>query len=409
MSLNETPSSNRLHIGFFGRTNAGKSSLVNAITGQQMAIVSDVKGTTTDPVQKAMELLPIGPVVIIDTPGLDDTGNLGEQRIKKTFEILRKTDFVVLVVDGKNAVSQKHIAMSEYEQRILQETKERKLPYIVAVTKEDTLTEEEKTLLEKSEIMDENSILLSNDNEEKIKTLKELMGKIGKGEGEERPLIRDLLEPEDVVVLVTPIDEAAPKGRMILPQQQTIRDILDADAICMVCKEHQLTKTLASLEKSPKLVVTDSQAFKLVDKLTPKDIALTSFSILFARKKGNLELQVAGAEAISQLEDGDRILISEGCTHHRQCGDIGTQKLPKLIRKFTGKDVCFEFTSGNQFKEELSKYRLIIHCGACMLNEQEMKYRLKYAQKCGIPMTNYGVAIAYMNGILYRSLELFQK
>lgn len=408
MSLNATPSSDRLHIGFFGKTNAGKSSLLNSITGQDISIVSDVKGTTTDPVKKAMELLPIGPVMLIDTPGLDDSGELGKMRINKTLEMLRKTDLVILVVDGKELVAQQTIQLSSHEKEVLDEAINRNLPYLIVISKEDKLTETEKAKINESTILKEHGILVSVTDQDKMTKLKQLIGEIGQSASADKPLIRDLLEPEDVVVLVTPIDEAAPKGRMILPQQQTIRDILEADAISVVCKEFQLKKTLESLKTPPKLVVTDSQAFKVVNELTPKEIMLTSFSILFARKKGNLEVQVKGAEEIAKLEDQDCVLISEGCTHHRQCGDIGTQKLPKLLKKYTGKDIRFEFTSGNHFEKDLSKYALVIHCGACMLNEQEMQYRLNQALQMNVPMTNYGVAIAYMNGILYRSLEPFQ-
>lgn len=409
MSLNGTPSSNRLHIGFFGKTNAGKSSLMNGIIGQKLAIVSSKKGTTTDPVQKAMELLPIGPVVMIDTPGLDDEGELGRQRIEKTFEILRKIDFILLTVDGEELLKQEDSCLSKYEKDILLEAEKRSLPYLVVITKKDCLSSKQVEQLRESSFWTKDCILVSTMDAEDMNLVKDTIGRKGKDAILERPLIADLLKSDDVVVLVTPIDEAAPKGRMILPQQQTIRDILDADAVCMVTKEFQLAHTLASLKQPPKMVVTDSQAFKVVNEIVPKEIPLTSFSILFARKKGNLEQQVAGAEQISKLKDGDRVLISEGCTHHRQCGDIGTEKLPKLLKKFTGKELQISFTSGTQFAKTLDEYALIIHCGACMLNDQEMKYRLETAKKNQIPMTNYGVAIAYMNGILYRSLEPFRK
>lgn len=401
MSLNETPSANRLHIGIFGNRNAGKSSLLNAITGQELAVVSDVKGTTTDPVSKAMELLPLGPVVFIDTPGLDDEGELGQKRIEKSFEILRKIDFAILVLDGQDAW------LSPAEEELLGILKEKELPFVIAINKLDAMSKaQEKMIIQTKWAKEYPYLFVSSLTKEGVDKLKNYIAH-GKKTDRQKDLIKDMLKPEDVVVLVTPIDEAAPKGRLILPQQQTIRDILDGNAICMVTKEITLKETLDSLKNPPKMVVTDSQAFKVVDEMTPIDIPLTSFSILFARLKGDLAQQVKGAAAIGTLQDGARVLISEGCTHHRQCGDIGTEKLPKLLKKFTGKELNLSFTSGTGFEKDLTGFDLIIHCGGCMLNEKEMKYRLAEAKRQGVPMTNYGVAIAYMNGILERSLGLF--
>ncbi|MBE5900917.1 MAG: [FeFe] hydrogenase H-cluster maturation GTPase HydF [Lachnospiraceae bacterium] len=401
MSLNETPSANRLHIGIFGNRNAGKSSLLNAITGQELAVVSEVKGTTTDPVSKAMELLPLGPVVLIDTPGLDDEGELGQKRMEKSFEVLRKIDFAIVVLDGQDA------RLSNAQKELLEILKDKKLPFVIAINKLDAMSKAQEKMIEKTDWAKIYPyVFVSSLTKEGVDKLKNYIAH-GIQETGQRDLIKDLLEPKDVVVLVTPIDAAAPKGRMILPQQQTIRDILDGNAICMVTKETTLPETLESLKNPPKMVVTDSQAFKVVNEMTPKDIPLTSFSILFARLKGDLEQQVRGAAAISMLKDGAKVLISEGCTHHRQCGDIGTEKLPKLLKKFTGKELELSFTSGTGFEKDLTKYDLVIHCGGCMLNEKEMKYRLAEAKRQNVPMTNYGVAIAYMNGILKRSLSLF--
>lgn len=392
MSLNSTPSADRLHISFFGKRNAGKSSIVNAVTGQDLAIVSDTLGTTTDPVSKAMELLPLGPVVIIDTPGIDDEGELGKLRVKKSYQVLNKTDIAVLIIAADEGIS-------DEDKRLIEKFKAKNIPYIIAYNKSD---------LKNITLTQENEILVSAKTGENIFELKELIGKLSKGQENNKHIISDMLENNDIVVLVVPIDAAAPKGRLILPQQQTLRDILDCHAISVVTQDTELTATLASLSKKPKLVITDSQAFARVSKDTPEDILLTSFSILFANYKGNLRLAVEGVRTISELRDGDTVLISEGCTHHRQCGDIGTQKLPALIRKFTGlSNINFEWTSGTEFPDSLDKYRLILHCGGCMLNEREMKYRLKCAQDEGIPITNYGTAIAYMNGILKRSLEIF--
>ena len=392
MGLNDVVSAERLHIGFFGMRNAGKSSLVNAVTGQNLSVVSDVKGTTTDPVRKAMELLPLGPVVIIDTPGLDDSGTLGEMRVKKAKEVLAKTDIAILVTDSTTE-------LTEEEKELCALFEEKKLPYIVAYNKCD-LTRERKKLRD-------NEIYVSAVTGENIYGLKELMGALQKGAVNSKRIVADLLEPGDLVVLVIPIDESAPKGRLILPQQQTMRDILDAGCTFAACQDTDLSGLLSSLSVKPKLVITDSQAFERVSKDTPKDIPLTSFSILFARYKGDLEKLVEGAAALSDLKDGDRVLISEGCTHHRQCGDIGTVKLPGWIKKITGAKPEFSFTSGGEFPDDLSPFSLVVHCGGCMLNEKEMKHRIEKASASGVPIVNYGVAISHMNGILKRSLEIF--
>lgn len=412
MSLNETVSAERVHISFFGRRNAGKSSLVNAVTGQSLAVVSDVKGTTTDPVKKAMELLPIGPVVIIDTPGFDDEGSLGELRVQKTREILAKTDVAVLVLDAT-------AEMSAQEKGFLALLKEKKLPFVVVHNKVDLLESVSEIASEtagaevketsKSAQNSAREIWVSATRNVHIQDLKELLGTLAKSKENNKKIVADLLEKGDVVILVTPMDESAPKGRLILPQQQTIRDILDAGCMAFVCQDTELPATLASLAKPPKMVITDSQAFGRVSKMVPQEIPLTSFSILFARYKGDLATQVQGAAMLSKLEDGDKILIAEGCTHHRQCGDIGTVKLPNWIRKFSGAEVQIDFTSGGEFPVDLSGYKLVVHCGGCMLNEAEMKHRIVLAKDANVPMTNYGVAIAHVNGILKRSLELFPK
>lgn len=416
MSLNSTPSSERIHIGFFGRRNAGKSSLVNAVTGQDLAVVSDVPGTTTDPVKKAMELLPLGPVVIIDTPGLDDEGMLGELRIKKAEEILKGVHLAVVVVDGTVGIQ------TEDEALILQ-LEERKLPYIIAMNKADL---QEKYENEKnsqkvsrsgqdknaSRIMqyaiEEKKISVSTFTGYNINLLKEKLALLGKGQQTDKRIVADLIEPGDAVVLVVPIDEAAPKGRLILPQQQTIRDILDVGAISVVCKDTELDDTLKKLGVKPKLVITDSQVFGKVSASVPDDILLTSFSILFARYKGNLDVLVSGAKALNKLQNGDKILMAEGCTHHRQCGDIGSVKIPTLIRKTTGKELIFDLTSGGDFPENLKDYALIIHCGGCTLTEQVMQERLRICGEAGVPVTNYGMALAHMNGILERSMKPFE-
>ena len=394
-NLNQTPSANRTHIGIFGKRNAGKSSLINAITGQNYAIVSDVLGTTTDPVLKSMELLPLGPVVIIDTPGLDDEGELGALRIQKAYQILNKTDIAVLVIDASSGVTKE-------DSEILKRIHEKEIPCVIVVNKSDICPN---CNLEDLPLPDSDSaILVSSKTGEHIHELKELLAQQASQDTIQKSIVADLLNPLDFVVLVVPIDSAAPKGRLILPQQQTIRDILEAKASAIVVQETELAETLNSLGKKPKMVITDSQVFKKVSAVTPDDILLTSFSILFARYKGNLKTLVDGASALDSLKNGDRILISEGCTHHRQCDDIGTVKLPNWIRSYTKKEVEFEFTSGTEFPLDLSSYKMIVHCGGCMLNEREMKYRLKCAEDAKIPITNYGTCIAYINGILNRSL-----
>lgn len=404
MGMNQTPASERVHIGFFGKRNAGKSSVMNKVTGQELAVVSDVKGTTTDPVYKAMELLPLGPVVMMDTPGIDDEGELGGLRVKKSYQVLNKTDAAVLVIDGK-------AGMNGEDQALLERIRKKNIPSILVLNKRDLLTEEEvcQTLSGLPEGYQEGKdyLWVSAQEGTGVQELKERLAVLASTEENQKKIVGDLLSPGDFVVLVVPIDKAAPKGRLILPQQQTIRDILDADAVSVVIKEDRLKETLESLGKKPRLVITDSQVFGRVSKDTPKELLLTSFSILFARYKGNLETVVEGARTLEKLKDGDKVLISEGCTHHRQCGDIGTEKLPAWIRKYTEKNLEFSFTSGTEFPDELGEYSLIVHCGGCMLNEREMKYRLSCAEDQGVPMTNYGIIIAYMNGILERSLEPF--
>ena len=404
MGMNQTPASERVHIGFFGKRNAGKSSVMNKVTGQELAVVSDVKGTTTDPVYKAMELLPLGPVVMMDTPGIDDEGELGGLRVKKSYQVLNKTDAAVLVIDGK-------AGMSGEDQALLERIRKKNIPSILVLNKRDLLTEEEvcQTLSGLPEGYQEGKdyLWVSAQEGTGVQELKERLAVLASTEENQKKIVGDLLSPGDFVVLVVPIDKAAPKGRLILPQQQTIRDILDADAVSVVVKEDRLKETLESLGKKPRLVITDSQVFGRVSKDTPKELLLTSFSILFARYKGNLETVVEGARTLEKLQGGDKVLISEGCTHHRQCGDIGTEKLPAWIRKYTEKNLEFSFTSGTEFPDELGEYSLIVHCGGCMLNEREMKYRLSCAEDQGVPMTNYGIIIAYMNGILERSLEPF--
>jgi [FeFe] hydrogenase H-cluster maturation GTPase HydF len=392
MSLNSTPSADRVHIGIFGRRNAGKSSVINAVTGQSSSIVSGIKGTTTDPVYKAMELLPLGPVMLIDTPGIDDEGELGGLRIRKTLQVLNKTDVAMLVVDGTTGKANE-------DEALIAKFREKSIPFVVVYNKAD--------LPAHCEPAAANEIAVSALTGKNVPELKELIAKQRPAEDSKLRIVADLIEPSDFVVLVVPIDKAAPKGRLILPQQQTIRDILESDATAIVVKEYELRETLAHLGKKPKLVITDSQVFAKVAADTPRDILLTSFSILFARFKGNLELAVKGARALESLQSGDRVLIAEGCTHHRQCDDIGTVKLPRWITQHTGKRLSFEFTSGAEFPDDLSGYRLIVHCGGCMLNEREMKYRLQCAVDQHISITNYGILIAYMQGILKRSVEPF--
>ena len=386
MSMNQTPSGERTHIGFFGRRNAGKSSLVNAVTGQELAVVSDVKGTTTDPVTKAMELLPLGPVLIIDTPGFDDEGTLGEKRVRKTRQILNKTDIAVLVVDAAEG-------MKECDRELLAIFEEKKIPHLVVYNKCD--------------LKDAEGICVSALAGLGIQELKEKIAAL-KPTDNGRRIISDKLKPGDFAVLVVPIDSAAPKGRLILPQQQTIRDILDVGAIAIVVKESELADTLKNLGKAPAVVITDSQVFKKVAQIVPREVPLTSFSILMARYKGLLDEAAKGVYAVNNLKDGDRILISEGCTHHRQCEDIGTVKIPQWIRGFTNKDITIETSSGGGFPEDLTQYALVVHCGGCMLGEREVMYRVKCAADQGVPITNYGTLIAHMNGILERSLEILK-
>lgn len=392
MGLNDRVSAERIHIGFFGLRNAGKSSVVNAVTGQKLSLVSEVKGTTTDPVQKAMELLPLGPVVIIDTPGIDDEGKLGEMRVMRAKQVLSKTDIAILTVDAARG-------MQDADRELCDLFSSRKIPYIVVFNKSDLLAEIPAAA--------ENEIYVSAEHGTNIYELKEKIGALAGKLENKKSLIGDLIEPNDIVVLVTPIDESAPKGRMILPQQQMIRDVLNHGAINVVVKETELEKALSSLSQKPKMVITDSQAFGKVSKTVPEDILLTSFSILFARYKGELREVVRGASYLDRLKNGDTVLISEGCTHHRQCNDIGTVKLPGWINGYTGKNLNFEFTSGGEFPDDLSKYALIVHCGACMLNEREMKSRIERAVDAKIPITNYGTAIAQVHGILNRSLSPF--
>ena len=390
MSMNNTPSGERTHIGFFGRRNAGKSSIVNAVTGQDLAVVSDVKGTTTDPVSKAMELLPLGPVMVIDTPGYDDVGELGGLRVKKTRQVLNKTDIAVLVTDGTQP-------LQDTDRELMELFRAKEINYIVVYNKSD--------LLEQVPEDTEHEIYVSALRGEKIHELKERMARL-KQDGADRCIVRDLLNPGDFAVLVVPIDKAAPKGRLILPQQQTIRDILDAGAVSIVVKETELAQTLENLGKKPAMVITDSQVFHSVSAMVPSDIYLTSFSILMARYKGLLDDAVRGAIAVEDLKDGDTILIAEGCTHHRQCDDIGTVKIPNWIRKYTGKQIHIKTCSGAEFPDDLSPYAMVIHCGGCMLNEREVRYRTKCAVDQGVPITNYGILIAYMNGILKRSVAV---
>ena len=392
MGLNDTPSGERIHIGFFGRRNAGKSSVVNAVTGQDLAIVSDTKGTTTDPVYKAMELLPLGPVMIVDTPGFDDVGTLGELRIRKTRQVLNKTDIAVLIVDAVEG-------LTSADKELLQLIKEKEIAHIVVFNKTDLIETHAEPAVDE--------IYVSALKGENIKELKERLGALVPNKEGKLAIVGDLIHPSDFVILVVPIDKAAPKGRLILPQQQTIRDILEADAAAVVVKEYELRDTLLNLGKKPALVITDSQVFAKVSADTPADIPLTSFSILMARHKGLLDAAVHGVAAVENLRDGDRVLIAEGCTHHRQCDDIGTVKIPRWLRNYTGVDISIETVSGVEFPDDLSPYAMVIHCGGCMLNEREVRYRMKCALDQHVPITNYGITIAYMQGILKRSLGLF--
>lgn len=412
MGLNSTPSANRVHIGFFGRRNAGKSSVVNAVTGQELAVVSDTKGTTTDPVYKSMELLPIGPVMIIDTPGFDDEGALGELRVRKTKQVLNKTDIAVLVVDATEGKKQ-------CDEELIRIFKEKEIPYIIVNNKADLLSDEISEKVCQNNVSEqrkaEQNALLSSGQEQYVSALtgagiyelKECIGKLTPNEDMTLKIVGDLLHPGDFVVLVVPIDSAAPKGRLILPQQQTIRDVLEANAAAIVVKESELKQTLEQLGRSPAMVITDSQVFEQVSEEVSEEIPLTSFSILMARYKGYLETAVNGVAAIDHLKDGDKVLISEGCTHHRQCDDIGTVKIPRWLKQHTGKELIIETSSGTEFPEDLTSYALVIHCGGCMLNEREVKYRMKCAEDQKVPFTNYGIAIAQMKEILKRSIELF--
>lgn len=397
MSLNDTPSGERLRISFFGKRNAGKSSLVNAVTGQELAVVSDTLGTTTDPVSKAMELLPLGPVVITDTPGFDDSGELGELRVRKTKQILNKTDIAVLVTDASRE-------LDASEQELIDIFKNKNIPYIVVKNKMDLVKDADVSTASSNEKAASGEIYVSATEKTNIYELKELIGQSVNTDGPSVRLVGDVIEPEQTIVLVIPIDESAPKGRLILPQQQAIRDILEAGAYAVTTRETELEALLKKMDPKPDLVITDSQAFEIVDKIVPEDILLTSFSILMARYKGFLDTAVRGAAAIDELKDGDKILISEGCTHHRQCGDIGTVKIPRFLKQKTGRELEIVTSSGTEFPEDLSEFSLVIHCGGCMLTSREMVYRMKCAEDAGVPFTNYGVAIAYMKGILHRSL-----
>lgn len=406
MGMNTTPTGERVHIGFFGRRNAGKSSLLNAVTGQELSVVSEVRGTTTDPVYKAMELLPLGPVMLIDTPGFDDEGALGEQRVKKTKQVLEKTDIAVLVVDAGEG-------LADCDEELLALFKEREISFLIAYTKSDITskcpmqsdTERDSADLRVTGGTITDVIYASAKTGAGVHELKEKLAAMRPDE-EERHLVADLVKPMDVVVLVVPIDAAAPKGRLILPQQQTIRDLLEAGAVPMVVRETELEKALLKLADKPALVITDSQAFEEVAAIVPEDIPLTSFSILMARYKGFLKIAAEGVKALDSLKDGDRVLIAEGCTHHRQCDDIGTVKIPRFLKKYTGKNIVIETASGTGFPEDLTPYALVIHCGGCMLNEREVLRRMRFAKRQGVPVTNYGIAIAQMKGILERSVAV---
>ena len=401
MGMNQTPASERVHVSFFGKRNAGKSSIINAVTGQDLAIVSSVMGTTTDPVYKTMELLPLGPVMVIDTPGIDDEGELGALRVHKSYQVLNKTDIAILVIDST-------AGKGEEELELIHRFHKKGIPYLIVYNKIDLLSTEKIKDLAMSVRAGE--VLVSASDGMNIQELKEKIASLKPEDTHKYPLIQDLIDPLDLVILVVPIDKAAPKGRLILPQQQTIRDILERGALSLVVRDTELKSTLDHFLAQgvcPKLVVTDSQAFARVSKAVPENITLTSFSILFSRYKGELEIQLKGIAALSSIEDGDRILIAEGCTHHRQCGDIGTCKMPEWIRNYTGKKPVFEFTSGTEFPDDVSSYKMVVHCGGCMLNEREMKYRIACCQDQGVPITNYGILIAQVIGILKRSLGPF--
>jgi [FeFe] hydrogenase H-cluster maturation GTPase HydF len=400
-SLNATPAGERVHIGLFGKRNAGKSSLINALTGQKLAVVADVPGTTTDPVLKAMELLPLGPVLMMDTAGIDDTGELGQLRVQKSLQVLNKTDIAILVIDNTAGIT-------DEDRKMLQRIQDKELSCVVVFTKAD-MEHEDASGIARQNVLPASipQICVSSTTGKNIRELKELLAHLVPQKKAPFPICADLIQPEDNVLLVTPIDSAAPKGRLILPQQQTIRDIIDRGAAAVITQENNVSTALKNMKQPPAMVITDSQAFGKVNKAVPQEINLTSFSILMARHKGNLEQAVLGTAALKQLQDGDCVLISEGCTHHRQCGDIGTEKLPKWIQDFTGKQFRFSWTSGTEFPTDLSLYKLIIHCGGCMLNEREMQYRYRCAADQNVPMTNYGLCIAYTHGILKRSLSVF--
>lgn len=433
MGLNDTPQANRIHIAFFGRRNAGKSSLVNAITAQELSVVSDTKGTTTDPVYKSMELLPLGPVLIIDTPGIDDEGELGELRMNKTRQVLEKTDIAILVIDAsedEKASNDEELSKNDYESMLIKQFEKREIPYLIVYNKCDLIdspsyvseknhigtptnshiadSPNSRAVKEEIDIEKDGKyqVFVSSVTGEGVEELKNRIAHLVSNKPSDKKLVGDLINPLDIVVLVIPIDSAAPKGRLILPQQQVIRDILEAGGVSVVCKDTELAGVLDKPGIKPHMVITDSQAFAEVSKITPEDIYLTSFSILMARWKGFLSTAVKGADALSTIKDGDEILIAEGCTHHRQCEDIGTVKLPRLIRKYTGAEPKFTFTSGGDFPEDLSKYKIILQCGGCMLNEKAVRYRMRTAIEQGIPFTNYGTAIAKMNGILERSVQI---
>ena len=402
MGMNETPSADRVHIGFFGRRNAGKSSIVNKVTGQELAVVSDVKGTTTDPVSKAMELLPMGPVVIIDTPGIDDEGHLGELRVRKAKQVLNRVDVAVLVVDAT-------LGKTNVDEELIHIFKEKEIPYLVVYNKSDLLSENQKINADFPDRNQEPFIYASAATGQNIYELKEKIASLAVTDDLKLRLVGDLLEPSDFAVLVVPIDKAAPKGRLILPQQQTIRDLLEAGAASIVVRETELEKTLEEIGKKPALVITDSQAFGKVSKIVPEDIKLTSFSILFARYKGDLEEEIRGVKALEHLNEGAKILIAEGCTHHRQCDDIGTVKIPRWLTQYTGKTFDIHTSSGNSFPDDLDTYDLVIHCGGCTLNRREMKNRIARVKDAGVPIVNYGIFIAATQGILKRTLEPFEE
>ena len=402
MGMNQTPASERVHISFFGKRNAGKSSVINAVTGQNLSIVSEIKGTTTDPVYKTMELLPLGPVMVIDTPGIDDEGILGDLRVKKSYQVLNKTDIAVLVIDGCAGISKE-------DEALILRFRQKGIPYILVYNKADLVPEEKRLPADTPDPKAE-SIWVSAVNSLHIYELKEKIASLKAEDTHKYPIIADLIDPLDLVILVVPIDKAAPKGRLILPQQQTIRAILEKGASSVVVRDTELKQVLTGFLDAgirPRMVVTDSQAFARVSKDVPPDITLTSFSILFARYKGSLDSSIRGIAALNSLKDNDKVLIAEGCTHHRQCDDIGTYKIPKWIREYTGREPVFEFTSGTEFPEDVTPYKLIVHCGGCMLNEREMRYRVACCDDQNVPVTNYGILIAQITGILRRSLEPF--